>query len=73
MARLSVTRYELIRHILETIAECEGGIVETLATDAGDIIIRIVPDIPPKLWCDDCKARSICKSKLMIRGGFGQK
>lgn len=67
MAKLSQYRHDLIRHILETIAACEGGFVETLATEEGDVIIRLVPDIPPQFWCEDCKKRAVCKSKLMAR------
>ena len=67
MAKLSHPRHDIIRRILEKIAACEGGYVETLATEAGDVIIRIDPDIPPEYWCDECKKRIICKAKLMSR------
>jgi len=67
MVKLNQSRYDLIHHILESIAICEGGHVETITTEDGDITLQLITDIPPEYWCDKCKKRIICKAKLMAR------
>jgi len=67
MVRLSEPRYDFIYHILRRIVLCEGGSVETITTEKGNVIIQITPDIPPQFWCDECKKRAICKVKIMAR------
>ena len=52
---------------MESIVACEGGELDVMTTKDGDTIIEMAPAIPPLLWCDNCKKRIICKSKLMAR------
>ena len=66
MAKLT-TQCSIIRHILECIAECEGGYVKTFKTKEGDTIVRLYVDIPQEFWCDRCKKRGIRHAKLMAR------
>jgi len=67
MAELSEQRINLIHHILTKIAQCEGGHVEIIVTKSGNVIVYLTPEIPYRFWCNDCKKRLTCKSKLLER------
>jgi len=67
MARLSEFQLEFIYHILDKITLCEGGYISVYYTEDGDCIMELFTDIPIEFWCDDCKKRAICKTKIMYR------
>lgn len=67
MVKLKVECLEFLQHLLNDIADCEGGKVVTTFTDEGDVHISLETDIPVRLWCGRCKAKAVVKSKLMTR------
>jgi hypothetical protein len=67
LASLNEAASDLIYHILERIIACEGGYIETVVLETGEEATYLVPDIPPHMWCDDCKKRYMCKIRLLKR------
>lgn len=67
MSFANSTQYELVLHLMKKIVDCEGGNIEKRPLRNGGFSLRLNSDIPYGLWCDACKKRLKCKTKLMAR------
>ena len=67
MDSLNEAQLELLYHILEKIAKCEGGHIDVYYTNNDECIMNLTTDIPVKFWCEDCLKCAICRIKLIRR------